>query len=75
MNVLQELENFINEFNQLEDEMHIMGTIPHKEELSEKLKKYIKKVFIVHPKAEFIGNSDTNNELPFDLQTILLCEL
>lgn len=57
------------------DELHLLGSKTEKDELAEALKKYIRSVFSVNPLAEF-GSSDLKNleELPFDIQSLLLCE-
>jgi hypothetical protein len=63
------------ELNQLEDELHLLGNIPEKSALQKKLSDYIEKIFLTHPQTGVINSNETINNLPFDLQTILQCEL
>lgn len=63
-------------YNQERDELHLVGIIDDKEALIQKLKTFLKQVFIINPKAEFSHPALTKIEdIPFDLQTLLLCEL
>lgn len=52
------------------DELHLAGNTPQSEWLTGTLKKYVQKVFIVNPSAEFNRAPITQiKELPFDLLT------
>jgi len=52
------------------DEMHLAGQIPDKEELVAGLKKYLMKVYVINPSAEFNRAPITQiKNIPFDLLT------
>ncbi len=62
-------------YNQERDELHLTGKLADKEELLKELRSYLRQVFIVHPKAEFNRSEISKiEEIPFDMQTLLLCE-
>lgn len=64
------------EYEQDRDELHLVGKIADKEKLTSRLKQFVKQIYFVNPKSEMGTASDTNlNEIPFDLQTLYLCEL
>ena len=53
------------------DELHIVGQIPEKEVLVVNLRKYIQKVYVLNPSAEFNRAPITQvRNLPFDLLTL-----
>lgn len=63
------------EYNREKDELHLAGEWATKEGLPEELRKYLRQVFIVYPKAEFNRSGISKvEEMPFDMQTLLLCE-
>ncbi|MDD4608872.1 MAG: DUF3822 family protein [Bacteroidaceae bacterium] len=63
-------------FNQERDEMRLVGFIPEKEQLLNKLRYYVKNVFVINPKAEYMLLDDSiTDTIPFDLQSLLQCEL
>lgn len=63
------------EYNKEKDELHLAGEWGTKEGLPEELRKYLRQVFIVYPKAEFNRSEMSKiEEMPFDMQTLLLCE-
>lgn len=62
-------------YNQERDELHLVGMLENKEELTTELKKYIRQVFIINPKAELNYPNQTHiNNIPFDLQVLSLSE-
>lgn len=62
-------------YNQEKDELQIAGKPEDKEELLVELRKYLRQVFVIDPSAE-LNRSDTDKteNMPFDMQTLLLCE-
>ena len=52
-------------FNQENDELYLAGDLLGKEQLLEELRKFLRKVSTIAPII---------NELPFDMQTLLICE-
>lgn len=62
-------------YNQERDEMHLTGKLEDKEELLKELRNYLRQVFVINPKAEFNRSEISKiEEIPFDMQTLLLCE-
>lgn len=62
-------------YDQERDELHLAGKKEGKEELVKELRNYLRQVFIIHPKAEFNRSGISKiEEIPFDMQTLLLCE-
>ncbi|MDE5678130.1 DUF3822 family protein [Phocaeicola sp.] len=62
-------------YNQERDELHLTGKWNGKEELLKELRSYLRQVFVIHPKAEFNRSEISKiEEIPFDMQTLLLCE-
>ena len=54
-----------------QDEMHLVGDIPDRELLTEELKKYIQKAYIINPSADFNRAPATQiNGMPYDLMTL-----
>lgn len=70
MNVWEQLK-----YDQERDEIHLTGLNQECCTLAESLRKYIRKVFIINPRAEF-NQSETNRieDIPFDIQSLLICE-
>lgn len=57
------------------DELHIAGNTPQSEWLMNNLRKYVQKVFLVNPSAEFNRAPITQiKEIPFDLLTTFVCK-
>lgn len=55
------------------DELHLMGDIPEKNFVVEKLKRYIQKVFVINPQVDFNEHPVTAIKgVPFDLQTLVV---
>ena len=55
------------------DELHLMGDIPEKNFVVEKLKRYIQKVFVINPQIDFNEHPVTAIKgVPFDLQTLVV---
>lgn len=62
-------------YDQQADELHLIGRVNALPEVTNQLKRYVKKVFIVNPKAEFTASStEGGNDVPFDIQSLLICE-
>jgi hypothetical protein len=54
----------------LYDELHIVGDVPDSEQLLEELRKYVQKVYLINPSADFNRPSVTSIKgMPYDLQT------
>ena len=62
-------------YDQENDELHLTGLSGWKNGLVLQLKKYIRRVFIINPQADF-NESHTNpiEDIPFDIQSLLICE-
>lgn len=57
----------------LTDELHLLGETPERETLTKTLRRYLKKVYIINPSAEFNRAPITKIErLPFDLTTLFI---
>lgn len=57
------------------DELQLTGKFKDKEGLLTGLRKYLRQVFIINPKAEFNRSEISKIEdIPFDMQTLILCE-
>ena len=64
------------DYAQERDELHLVGTFHDKEKLIAGLRRFIRQLFIINPKSEFNHPALTRIEdIPFDLQTLLLCEI
>ena len=64
------------DFNQERDELHLTGELRDKESLVKGLKQFVRQLFVINPLSEFSLNGISNaKEIPFDLQTLSLCEL
>jgi len=58
-------------YDQERDEMHLVGFFEDKENLTTKLRKYIRQVFIINPKSEFNNSWESGMEnVPFDMQIL-----
>ena len=58
-----------------QDELQLTGKFKDKEGLLTGLRKYLRQVFIINPKAEFNRSEISKIEdIPFDMQTLILCE-
>lgn len=54
-----------------QDEMHLVGDIPDRELLTEELKKYIQKAYVINPSADFNRAPATQIDgMPYDLMTL-----
>lgn len=62
------------DYNQETDELQLAGRKTCHQLLTEDLKKYIRQVFIINPQAEYHLSGDTQDEVPFDIQSLLTCE-
>ena len=59
--------------DQQRDELHLLGTIPEKEEFVEELKKYLKNVYTLNPVAEYNRAPITQIAgIPYDLVTLYI---
>ena len=57
------------------DDVSITGNEPEKKELANRLKEFLPRVFIAQPDAAFSNASSGHiEEIPFDIQALLLCE-
>lgn len=62
-------------YSQEKDELQLAGMLIDKEELLTELRKYLRQVYVINPKAEFNRSEITKIEdIPFDMQTLLICE-
>lgn len=56
-----------------EDELHLCGNLPEREQLTEEARRYVKRVFITNPSGEFNRASVTQIEgMPYDLMLFIL---
>ena len=56
-----------------DDELHLAGSIPDQEWLTAQLRRYLQRVFIVNPQADFQQSAvRLPNGMPYDLQTLFL---
>lgn len=70
LNVWQQLG-----FDAENDELQLTGRIGQRDELTTLLKKYIRKVFIIQPQADFNESvSSPIEDIPFDIQSLVTCE-
>lgn len=54
------------------DEMHLVGTFNEMPELASELRKYVQKVYVINPSAEFNRAPATKiKDMPFDLMTLI----
>ncbi len=70
MNIWEQLK-----YDQERDEMHLIGEGSECNTMIQTLRRYIRKVFVITPQAEF-NQSETNRieDIPFDIQSLLICE-
>lgn len=62
--------------DQERDELHLVGNIQEKEKLTDELKKFLKQVYMINPTADFNNSEFTQiNDIPYDMQTLLLSNL
>ncbi|MBQ7419277.1 MAG: DUF3822 family protein [Prevotella sp.] len=55
------------------DEIHLVGDIPDSDWLTEELKKYIKRVYVINPSGDFNRSIVTQIEgMPYDLMTLFV---
>ena len=58
--------------NQNHDELYLVGDIPERDWLTEELKKYVEKVYVINPSADFNRAPATQiKNMPYDLMTLL----
>lgn len=63
-------------YDQRRDELHITGGYDTRKEITKELQKYISHVYSINPQAEFVC-SESNvkiEDIPFDIQSLILCE-
>ena len=54
------------------DEMHLVGSFAEMPELVNELRRYIQKVYVINPSAEFNRAPATNiKNMPFDLMALI----
>lgn len=68
LNAFQHLE-----FNQLEDSIYIVGETGKENELADKLTNFVGYVNVIDRKEDFEGYITEGNNIPYDLQTLLVC--
>ena len=57
------------------DELHLYADQAIRKEISARLQDFIRHIYIINPKAEFSNAiSNGNNEIPFEMQSIITCE-
>ncbi len=57
----------------LYDELHLVGDIPEREALLDELKKYVQKVYVINPSADFNQHPVMAfHGMPYDLQTLVV---
>jgi hypothetical protein len=64
-------------YNQEDDQLYICGNnrVPQWEELPLRLKKYIRKLFIINPQMEFNDSAMSRiKEISFDMLSLISCE-
>lgn len=64
-------------YSQEEDQLYICGNnrVPQWEELPLRLKKYIRKLFIINPQMEFNNSAMSRiKDIPFDMLSLISCE-
>lgn len=58
---------------QEQDELHIVGDIPEREELMEQLRRYIKRAYVINPSGDFNRSPATQIQgLPYDMITMIV---
>ena len=58
---------------QEQDELHIVGDIPEREELTEQLRRYIKRAYVINPSGDFNRSPATQIQgLPYDMITMIV---
>lgn len=62
-------------YSQERDELHLTGQMSDKDHLLHELRQYIRQTFVIYPAAAFNRSEISKIEdIPFDMQTLLLCE-
>ena len=63
-------------YDQEHDELHLTGdNIVYRQQLSEQLKQYLRRIFIINPQADFnTSHTARIEDIPFDIQSLLICE-
>lgn len=60
--------------NAEKDELHIVGDIPERDWLTKELRQYLRNAFTINPKADYNRSPVTAiADMPYDLQTLLVC--
>lgn len=55
------------------DELHLVGDIPHVDWLKESMAKYIKRTYIINQAADFELNAMAKrDDIPYDIKTLYL---
>ena len=58
------------------DELHLAGNMVGRDELLAELRSYVRQVFVVNPRSEYNPSASVPiEEVPFDLQSLFLCEI
>ena len=70
LNLWQQLK-----FDQERDELHLIGQLESRKEVTACMQKYIRHVYSINPHAEFNQSESTPIEaIPFDIQSLISCE-
>ena len=63
------------DLNQERDELHLIGSLEIRKEVTTCLQKYIRHIFSINPHAEFNQSASSPIEsIPFDIQSLISCE-
>jgi hypothetical protein len=58
---------------QQHDELHLVGDIPHQEELMADLRRYLRRAYVINPTADFNRQPITQIKgMPYDLMTLIV---
>ena len=58
------------------DELHLAGNMVGRDDLLAELRSYVRQVFVVNPRSEYNPSASVPiEEVPFDLQSLFLCEI
>ena len=56
-----------------DDELHLSGDIPDREQLTANVRRFIKRVFVVNPKGEFNRAAVSQiDDMPYDMMLMYL---
>ena len=62
-------------FDQERDELHLIGTLESRKDVTSCIQKYIRHVYSINPHAEFnLSETSPIESIPFDIQSLISCE-